>query len=95
MAKNDNNFATICPLAYTDIEVHYCVWWFSTCRQWVDEDWNTLQWWSVYLFNDLPVNVCAPTIWWYEFDHREFTDSNWCVQCVSDDPISLLTCRTS
>jgi len=96
MAINDWNFTTICPLAYTDIEVHYCKgWWFMTCRQWVDNLWNQLQWWEVRLFNDNPTDVQAPLIWWYEFDHREFTDSNWCRQCVSDNPISLLTCRTS
>lgn len=96
MEIDDWNFTTICPLAYTNIEVHYCKWWwFITARQWVDNLWNQLQWWSVRLYNDDPTNVKAPTIWWYEFDHREFTDANWVRRCVSDDPISLLTCRTS
>lgn len=95
MAVDDWNFTTICPLAYTDIEVHYCKWWwFITNWQWIDNLWNPLQWWNVRLYNDDPTNVHAPVIWWYEFSHREFTDENWVRQCVSDNPISLLTCRS-
>jgi len=95
MTVDDWNFTTICPLAYTNIEVHYCKWWwFITSWQGVDNLWNSLQWWSIRLYNDDPTNVKAPVIWWYEFDHREFTDSNGCRQCVSDNPISLTTCRT-
>ena len=95
MTVDDWNFTTICPLAYTNIEVHYCKWWwFITSWQGVDNLWNPLQWWSVRLYNDDPTNVCAWVIWWYEFSHREFTDSNWVRQCVSDNPISLKTCRT-
>ena len=95
MAIDDWTPVTICPLAYTNIEIHYKKWWgFITNWQWVDNLWNQLQWWSVRLYNDDPTNVHAPVIWWYEFDHREFTDENWVRQCVSDNPISLLTCRT-
>lgn len=95
MTVDDGNFTTICPLAYTNIEVHYCRWWwFITCWQGVDNLWNSLQWWNVRLYNDDATNVQAPVIWWYEFSHREFTDENGCRQCVSDNPISLTTCRT-
>lgn len=95
MAINDWNAVTICPLAYTNIEAHYCKWWgFITNWQWVDNLWNQLQWWSVRLYNDDPTDVQAPVIWWYEFDHWEFTDSNGCRKCITDNPISLLTCRT-
>ena len=95
MTINDWNAVTICPLAYTNIEAHYCKWWgFITNWQWVDNLWNQLQWWSVRLYNDDPTDVQAPVIWWYEFDHWEFTDANGVRQCISDNPISLLTCRT-
>ena len=95
MAIDDWTPVTICPLAYTNIEIHYKKWWgFITNWQWVDNLWNQLQWWSVRLYNDDPTNVTAPVIWGYEFSHREFTDENWVRQCVSDNPISLLTCRT-
>lgn len=94
MAVDDGTFATICPLAYTNIEVHYCKQGFATCYQAIDNLWNILQWWQETLYNDSPKNVSAPIIWWYEFDHWEFTDSNGCRCCVSDNPISLETCRT-
>lgn len=95
MTINDWNAVTICPLAYTNIEAHYCKWWgFITSWLWVDNLWNSLQWWSVRLYNDDPTDVQAPVIWWYEFDHWEFTDANGVRQCITDNPISLLTCRS-
>ena len=36
MAVDDGTFTTICPLAYTDIEVHYCKQGFATCYQAID-----------------------------------------------------------
>lgn len=96
MAIDDWTPVTICPLAYTNIEIHYKKWWgFITSWQWVDNLWNQLQWWSVRLYNDDPTNVTAPVIWGYEFDHWEFTDATTgCRCCITDNPVSLLTCRT-
>lgn len=94
MAVDDNAFQTICPLAYTNIEVHYCKQWFPTTYIAMDNLWNTLTCCEVALYNDSATNVKSATIWGYEFDHWEFTDSQGCRCCISDDPISLMTCRT-
>lgn len=94
MAIDDNTFVTICPLAYTDIEIHYQKQGFATTYQAIDNLWNSLTQCDVTLYNDSATDVKAATIWWYEFDHWEFTDNQGCRRCVSDNPISLKTCRT-
>lgn len=94
MAVDDNTFVTICPLAYTDIEVHYQKQWFDTPYQAIDNLGNVLDCIHTTLYNDSATNVKSATIWGYEFDYWEFTDSQGCRRCISDDPISLETCRT-
>ena len=94
MARDDWNYTTICPLAYTDIEVHYGDQYFITqfCRE--DNLGNSLTPWTACLYNDTAQNVDAGVVWGYEFDHWEFYDSDGCFHCTTENPISLTTCQT-
>ena len=91
MARNDWNYTTICPLAYTNIEVHYGDQYFPTtfCR--LDDNWNVISCWTAALYNNTPQNVNSWIVWWYEFCCWEFTDHNGCCQTPTDNPVSLLT----
>lgn len=94
MTVGDWEYTAICPLAYTNIEVHYGDQYFPTtfCR--IDDLWNRLPDWTTCLYQYTPQTVDAWVIWWYEFDHREFTDSDGCVHCTTENPITLLTCQS-
>jgi len=91
MAINDWNYTTICPLAYTNIEVHYGDQYFPTTLCKVDEFWNDLWCETVWLYNNTPRNIKSCMATWYQFTNWNFTDHNGCCQTPNDDPISLLT----